>query len=209
VQIADLFKKATGILDSAGEAVDSISSITAKIDNGSGTMGALINDKKVYQNVTQATSEMQEDMEAAKHNFLLSHFFKNRGYEDSADLTKHQIAKLPSGSPVKQFSWSAMKIFDKPTTAKLKDTGALKEAGAFLQSNPFGLAVVAGYSDMKGDSSQDKILTEARAMVVRDYLVKNFKMDDTRVRTIGLGKVPEEGGSGVELLIYPASTASK
>ncbi len=66
-------------MDSAGDAVNSISSITAKIDQGTGTMGALINDRKVYRNVTRSTAEMQEDMEAAKHNFLLSHFFKNRG----------------------------------------------------------------------------------------------------------------------------------
>ena len=123
---------------------------------------------------------MQEDMEAVKHNFLLSHFFHKRGYEDSSDLTKHQIAQLPSEPAVKRFTWNATGIFDKTDTAKLKDTRALKEAGDFLQSNPFGSAVVAGYSDMKGDSEDEKVLTEARAMVVRNYLVKNFKMWMTR-----------------------------
>jgi hypothetical protein len=34
--------------------------------------------------------------------------------------------------------------------------------------------------------------------------VKNFKIDDMRVKTIGLGKSPDENGAGVELLIYPA-----
>ena len=180
-------------------------SITSKIDNGAGTVGALINDKQVYRNVTQTTTEMKEDMEAAKHNFLLSHFFHKRGYEDSADLTKNEIAQLPSEAAVKRFSWSGPKIFAKEDTAKLKDTKALNEAGTFLQANPFGLAVVAGYSD-KGDSAQEKIVTEARAMVVRDYLVKNFKMDDTRVRIIGLGKSPDLGGTGVEILVYPEGT---
>jgi len=64
--------------------------------------------------------------------------------------------------------------------------------------------VVAGYAD-KGDSTQEKTLTEARAMVVRDYLVKNFKMDDTRVKTIGLGKSPDAEGTGVTVLVYPAA----
>ncbi len=40
-------------------------------------------------------------------------------------------------------------------------------------------------------------------MVVRDYLVKNFKMDDTRVKTIGLGKSSDAAGPGVTVLIYP------
>ncbi len=213
VEISDLIKKANGILDSASGTMQNVSqtagnlgAITSKINGGAGTIGALINDKKVYQNVTQATTEMQEDMEAVKHNFLLSHFFHKRGYEDSADLTKHQIGQLPSEPAVKRFSWIGTKIFDKTDAAKLKDTKALNEAGAFLQANPFGLAVVAGYSDMKGDTDEEKILTEARAMVVRDYLVKNFKMDDTHVRTIGLGKSAENEGAGVAVLIYPAGT---
>ena len=51
----------------------------------------------------------------------------------------------------------------------------LDAAGTFLQTTPFGLAVVAGSSDMKGDTSQQRVLTEARAMVVRDYLVQKFR----------------------------------
>src|SRR5580698_4318606 len=140
IEISDLIKKANGILDEAGGAMQNVSqtagnlgSITSKINNGDGTMGALINDKKIYQNVTQATTEMQEDMEAAKHNFLLSHFFHKRGYEDSVDLTRNEIPQLPSDPAVKRFSWSGPKIFDKDDTAKLKDPKALNEAGAFLQ----------------------------------------------------------------------------
>lgn len=53
-------------------------SIASKVNKGSGTIGALVNDKQVYQNVNQATAEMKEDMEAVKHNFLSSHFFKRR-----------------------------------------------------------------------------------------------------------------------------------
>jgi phospholipid/cholesterol/gamma-HCH transport system substrate-binding protein len=214
IEISDLIRKADGILDSAGDAMQNVSqtagnlgAITSKINNGAGTIGGLVNDKKIYENVSQAATEMQEDMEAAKHNFLMSHFFHKRGYEDSADLTKNEIPQLPSEPAVKRFSWDGPKLFVKDDTAKLKDAKALNEAGSFLQANPFGLAVVAGYAD-KGDSAQEKIVTEARAMVVRDYLVKNFKMDDTRVKTIGLGKSNDGEGTGVRVLVYPAGTGS-
>ena len=62
---------------------------------------------------------------------------------------------------------------------------------------------------MKGDSQTDHLLTEARAMVVRDYLVKNFKLQDTKIKTIGLGKSDKapEGGT-VEVLIYPEGTTT-
>jgi phospholipid/cholesterol/gamma-HCH transport system substrate-binding protein len=211
VEISDIIQKADGILDTTGSAMQNInqatgdlSSITSKINGGKGTVGALVNDKQVYQNVNKATAELQEDMEAVKHNFLLSHFFHKRGYEDSTDLTKNGIGQLPPEQAVKRFSWNAQQIFDKPDTAKLKDSKALNQAGEFLQANAFGLAVVLGFSDMKGDADKEKTLTEARALVVRDYLVKNFKMDDTRVKTLGVGKSGNADAAGVSVLVYPA-----
>lgn len=54
----------------------------------------------------------------------------------------------------------------------------------------------------------DHLLTEARAMVVRDYLVKNFKLEDTRIKTIGLGKSDKAEGGCIEVLIYPEGTTT-
>src|SRR5229473_2929873 len=146
---------------------------------------------------------------ASKHNFFLRGFFKERGYESAADLKKNEISQLPDKPAEKKFDYEAKKIFDKPDTAKLKNDRTLKDAGDFLQSNRFGVVVVAAYTDMKGDSQQDRLLTEARAMVVRDYLVKNFKLEDTRIKTIGLGKSDKvtDGGS-VEILVYPEGTTT-
>jgi outer membrane protein OmpA-like peptidoglycan-associated protein len=57
---------------------------------------------------------------------------------------------------------------------------------------------------MKGDSEDALVLTQARAMVVRDYLVNHFAFNDTRLKTLGLGKSKDTGGTGkVELIIYP------
>jgi hypothetical protein len=40
-------------------------------------------------------------------------------------------------------------------------------------------------------------------VISRNYLVQNFKFDDTRVKIIGLGKSPKAGEtSGGEILIY-------
>ena len=60
-----------------------------------------------------------------------------------------------------------------------------------LQNNRFGVAVVAApIQIIKGDSQQDRLLTGARAMVVRDYLVKNFKLEDTRIKTLAWENQP-------------------
>lgn len=218
IDISDLFTKADQILDTAHAAILSVAetagnmtSITSKIKNGQGTVGALINDRSVY-NQAQATmneahasvAALHEDFEALKHNFLLRGFFKKRGYEDADEITKHQIASLPQGEPEKTFSYDGKQLFSKPDAAKLKDANALSDAGNFLQQQKTGLVVVAAAMGMKGDSQKEKVLTEARASVVRDYLVSHFRFDDTRLKTIGLGKTDNAGDDGkVEIIVYP------
>jgi len=155
-----------------------------------------------------ATS-FQEDMEALRHNLLLRGFFKKRGYNDASELTKYEISKLPVKPSTKQFLFDTDKLFDKADNAKLKNQGVhvLNEAGKFLEQNEFGLAVVVA-SERVGDTDQDRILTKARAKVVRDYLVQNFKLDDTRIKTKGLGKITREGEAGkVQILVYPPGEA--
>ena len=216
LQISDLLSKTDQVLDSTKGAVDNLNgtasnlnSITTKINQGQGSLGALINNKKVFQSVQAGTSAFEENMEALKHNFFLRGFFKERGYESAADLKKNEISQLPDKPAEKQFSYEAKKIFDTPETAKLKDAKTIDDAGNYLQKNPFGLAVVAAATDMKGDTQKDRLLTEARSMVARDYLVKHFKLEDTKIKTIGLGKSKEAPDGGkVEILIYPQGTTT-
>jgi phospholipid/cholesterol/gamma-HCH transport system substrate-binding protein len=213
VDVSAVVKKADAMLDTARGAVqtldataNNLKSISSKIDQGKGTVGALINDKGLYQRVNAGTTAFQEDMEALKHNFLLRGFFRNRGYEDSTELTKYEIPSLPAGPPSQRFAYDAQKLFDKPDSARLKNQKLLGDAGKYLQENSFGLAVVAAYTGMKGDSDKERTLTEARAMVVREHLVENFKLDDTRIKTLGLGKTntPEEAGK-LQIIVYPAA----
>jgi hypothetical protein len=108
LDISDLIETSSEVLDSAKNAMQNVESITAKIDQGEGTIGSLINDKRMYNQATAATAQAQagamafdENMQALSHNFLLEGFFNRRGYENSADLTKHAITRLPAG-PVHQ-----------------------------------------------------------------------------------------------------------
>jgi outer membrane protein OmpA-like peptidoglycan-associated protein len=83
-----------------------------------------------------------------------------------------------------------------------KNQKALDAAGKFLEQNKFRLAVVATSSEV-GDTKKDRVLTQARAKVVRDLLVQNFKLDDTKLKTIGLGKSSGTGEtSEVEIRVY-------
>ena len=174
-------------------------------------MGALLNDRGLYNSlnstVTQAqagATSFQENMEALKHNFFLRGFFKKRGYYDSSELTTHAIAKLPSRAPAKKFTFDGGQLFDKPDSAKLKEK-ALNQVGAFLQSNPFSLAVIAASTGPKGSKEENLKLSEARAMVVRQYLAKNFKVDDARIKTLGAGENGQAPSGNVTIAVYSGS----
>jgi phospholipid/cholesterol/gamma-HCH transport system substrate-binding protein len=216
LDISDLIKTSNEVLGSAKNAMQNIESITDKIDQGEGTIGSLINDKRMYNQATAATAQAQagamafdENMQALSNNFLLKGFFNRRGYDNSADLTKYAVSRLPTGTSIKTFVYASDTIFDKKDTAKLKNKKLITEAGQFLEANPFGLAVVAGYSGMKGDSGKNLVLMQARTMVVREYLVQNFKLNDAHLVTIGMGESNRTGDSGtIEILIYPVGATA-
>jgi outer membrane protein OmpA-like peptidoglycan-associated protein len=214
VEMSDILRKTTELLESVQEGSAHLSSIAAKIDNGEGSLGALVNDRQVYASLKDTTDQarrgavsLNENMQALKRSFFLKGFFRNRGYDDSTRLTEHAIDRLPTVSPGKQFQIDPTAVFGAPDTAKFRNEKALAEAGRFLEQHPFDLAVVAVGSSMKGDSKEMLVLTQARAMVIRDYLVANFRMADTRLKTIGLGKRADLPGDGrIDILIYPAGS---
>jgi hypothetical protein len=92
----------------------------------------------------------------------------------------------------------------------LKDQKALKEAGDFLAKNQYGFAVVVASTGMEGDTQKDLVLTQARAMVIREYLVENFGFDDSQLKTLGMGKQTganmDAGWGSIQILIFPAGT---
>src|SRR5262249_46075785 len=124
----------------------------------------------------------QENMQALKSNWLLRGFFKNRGYKDSTELTKHAIAKLPDRAVSNRYVIGDDDLFDKPDNAKLKSEKALKKIGSLLEHGSYDLAVVAAYAGVQGDAEENLTLTQARALVVREYLVDHFKVDDRKIK---------------------------
>jgi phospholipid/cholesterol/gamma-HCH transport system substrate-binding protein len=231
LELGAMMAKANAILESSQQAIVNttaatahLNSVSAKIDSGQGTVGALVNDKQLYDNLEQTTStlhdtmlqaqvgvtDFQENMEALKHNFFLSGYYKKRGYEDSSELAANKISGLPQSAPLKIFTYKAKQLFDGRASAKMTDQKALKDAGDFLAQTQFGVAVIEVSTGMDGDTQKDLVLTEARAMVIREYLVENFGFDDSQLRTLGMGKqagtnLDADWGS-IQILIYPPGT---
>jgi phospholipid/cholesterol/gamma-HCH transport system substrate-binding protein len=67
---------------------DNLAQVMVKINSGKGTLGRLIQDTTIAQNLNQTivnlkkgTKGLDENMEAAKHNFLLKGYFKKKAKE--------------------------------------------------------------------------------------------------------------------------------
>ena len=87
--------------DNAAVASDDIAGIVAKINNGEGTLGRLIQDKSMADNIDKtiinmktSTKKLDENMEAAQHNFLLRGFFKKKEKKERKEKeAKEKAAK--------------------------------------------------------------------------------------------------------------------
>jgi phospholipid/cholesterol/gamma-HCH transport system substrate-binding protein len=213
--VSDLFHKASQLLDTGQGALENIQAatgnldtITAKINTGQGTAGKLINDTTLYKQAAASATSLHEDADALQHNFLLRGFFKKQGYSNPADLQEHEIAQLPKEEPTKTFTFSPKNLFDKPEAAELKNEKNLNAAGQYLQGNKFGLVVIAASMGAKGDSDKERVVSEARSFVIRKYLVDHFQLDDTHIKTLGLGKSAEGNPDGsLEILVYADAPA--
>lgn len=71
--------------DNAAIATEEIAEIMVKINDGKGSLGKLINDDSMADdldatmtNLKTSTKKLDENMEAAKHNFLLRGYFKKK-----------------------------------------------------------------------------------------------------------------------------------
>ncbi len=112
MDIDKVMNKLTKIADNAGSLIQNLSEITAKVNNGKGSLGKLLNDDKMskdldatvksakstIQNVHQTSATLNEDLTAAQHNFLLKGFFKKKKKKAQQD----SIKKAQAGQPTQQ-----------------------------------------------------------------------------------------------------------
>jgi outer membrane protein OmpA-like peptidoglycan-associated protein len=101
-------------------------------------------------------------------------------------------------------------LFDEEKTGKIKEKNGLKDTGKYLERNPFGLIIVTAYIGEPGEKDESLQVTQAQALVVRKYLVDNYKIDESKIKTKGFGeqsyKQKDAEQSRVEILVYSQKT---
>lgn len=97
VEFDDILGSIKVSADNAQVITEELAVILIKINEGEGSLGKLINDEsmannldKTLNNIESSTQKLDENMEAAKHNFLLRGYFKKKEREKqkAADKAK-------------------------------------------------------------------------------------------------------------------------
>ncbi len=88
VSIDDILIKIKVTADNAAIVSDQLAEILLKVNSGNGTIGRLLQDTTIAENINEtiinlknSTKGLDENMEAAKHNILLKGYFKDKEKE--------------------------------------------------------------------------------------------------------------------------------
>jgi OOP family OmpA-OmpF porin len=77
--------------------------------------------------------------------------------------------------------------FDK-AVVKSQYRSEVQRVAEFLNRHPGSTAVIEGHTDSVGSDAYNQTLSERRARAVRDYLVKQFNVDPSKISSAGYGK---------------------
>lgn len=69
----------------------------------------------------------------------------------------------------------------------------LDKLGTYMQNNPAAIVIAVGFTDSTGEEEYNLALSERRAQSVKDYLMKNFGIDEDRTVTFWYGNLNPVG----------------
>ena len=176
-----------------------------KFQSASAEGGVTENLQRTLADAHEAMSDLSDDTEALKHNFLFRGFFNKRGFFDLGSLT---AAEYRSPAFAKGFSkhrvWlEAGSLFARNAKGVEALTpegkGGLDEAMTELLKFPRnGPLMVEGFAG-EGTASQRYLTGRRRAALVQGYLIDRFHLRPAYVGVVSLGAEPAPGsGSAPE-----------
>jgi outer membrane protein OmpA-like peptidoglycan-associated protein len=219
---ADLMQQARGLLDTTNSTLESAGEVADNVNQGlkqfltrdhNGKNGP----EELNQTVVsaqRAMTNLADDTEAVKHNFLLRGFFHNRGYYNLGELSpaEYRSSKFVTSKAAKRVWLQESELFSKSAKGgeALSPKGREeldKAMSAFVPNLPNSPIMVEGYSD-QGSPDQQFRESQQRALVVQQYLEARFQLNPKLVGGIPLGDSPPQSSgkkdwSGISLVLLP------
>jgi phospholipid/cholesterol/gamma-HCH transport system substrate-binding protein len=228
IEMADVLKRASGSLErlealarSAEQGLADVNAIAGSIRRGEGSLGKLVRDETLHQDLLALTRRgekaliaLEENLDALKQTWPISRYFDRRAY-----LDRERVLFQP-GSHRNSRSLRADDLFE-PGRSLLTAVGRtrLDEVARWCkQASRAGTEVViAAFTDDEGDPELAEMLTQEQADAVRNYLVTRHSIQSAgwfkrrKVASVGFGShaprtldpaPPDQPGRRVEIILF-------
>jgi OmpA-OmpF porin, OOP family len=123
-------------------------------------------------------------------------YFRNNGTDRDDDAYYISKIRVAVGKPdmrnklITEGKYSTTGILFDVNSDKIKPEsyGVIKEIALALSENTTTNIKVIGHTDSDGDEQANLLLSQKRALAVKNYLVKQFDIDASRIQTDGKGE---------------------
>jgi phospholipid/cholesterol/gamma-HCH transport system substrate-binding protein len=232
IELTELMQKAATSLArldattlAAEKGLGQVNAIAASISNGEGSLGKLIRDESLHQNLTElshrserALTALEDNLAALKETWPLSRYFERRAYADRDRVVFEPGSSRNSRALATDDLFEAGRaVLTPPGRARLDEIARwCKYAG-----NPTSHIVIAAYTDDVRNRDLAEILTQEQADSVRKYLVEKHAVQSAgwfktrKVAAVGFGTNiprtldPSPSGSPsrrVEIILFTPQT---
>ena len=180
---------------------DQVKSAVDKFQSSSADGGVGEQLQRTLADAHEAMSDLSDDTEALKHNFLFRGFFRNRGFYDlgSVSAPDYKAGKPGKGFQKHRIWLESADLFSKDA----KGVEILSPAGKkdldeamteILQFPRNGALMVEGFAG-EGSPSIQFLEARRRAVLVQTYIIYRFHLRPAYVGIVAMGAVPKGSGS--------------
>jgi len=198
----------------AKEAINTIRSFQSGDGTSSGLMAEV---RQTLGNANEAMSDLADDMEALKNNFLFRGFFNKRGFFDLDAVTvtdysdghfmtdRQKVSEWLEGPQI--FAGSQGGGEQISPQGKEKLDLAMASFLKYSKSEPFVIESWAG----AGSEPANVLRARERGIMVSDYLIKKFALKPNFVAVMPMNAAPSNGQArdGVGLVLYAPKPPKK
>jgi phospholipid/cholesterol/gamma-HCH transport system substrate-binding protein len=170
--------------------------------------------QQTLNDARSAMSGFAENMDALRHNFLLRGFFNARGYYDLEQISpvEYRGGALTTAKRVPVRVWlRSDRVFDDAASIeapRLSEDGRRRLDAAiapYLDRVADGVLMVEGFMP-EGGRDRQYVVSRARAVAIREYLIGRFHLDPRATGVMPLGAdaagSPSQPWDGVALAFF-------
>jgi phospholipid/cholesterol/gamma-HCH transport system substrate-binding protein len=201
VEESDIVPEVQRTMHNLQQITQQVKDAVEKVQSASGEGGVGENLQRVLADAHEAMSDLSDDTEALKHNFLFRGFFKKRGFFDLGAITTPEYKKASFAKGFKRHRvWLEAADLFKPdakgvevlsAAGKARLDEAMTEILNFPRNGPL---MVEGFAGAR-KPSQQYLRARRRAVSVQAYLISRFHLRPAYVGIVSMGAEPVEAGS--------------